>query len=185
MSECLNYKCMFNQNIPVKESCAYQKPNHYFHVCFFKYMFLKLKSCKHIFLKSNTTWFVTKKGIPSPHLSLFLFVGMHYDFGGLCGASLVDQLVKNLPAMWETWVWSLGWEGPPEKGKASHSGLGNSMDCIVHGVAESDTTEWLSVSLLLLFKLFLLVCTSKVLNIITGLFNAFSSLTCYIFKSPL
>ena len=33
-------------------------------------------------------------------------------------ASLVVQLVKNLPAMWETWVQSLGWENPLEKGKA-------------------------------------------------------------------
>ena len=32
-------------------------------------------------------------------------------------ASLVAQLVKNPPAMWETWVRSLGWEGPLEKGK--------------------------------------------------------------------
>ena len=31
------------------------------------------------------------------------------------------QLVKNLPAMQETWVRSLGWEGPLEKGKAPHS----------------------------------------------------------------
>ena len=36
-------------------------------------------------------------------------------------ASLVAQLVKNLPAMRETWVWSLGWEDPLEKGKATHS----------------------------------------------------------------
>ena len=35
--------------------------------------------------------------------------------------SLVAQMVKNLPAMWETWVLSLGWEDPPEKGKATHS----------------------------------------------------------------
>ena len=38
-------------------------------------------------------------------------------------ASLVAQLVKNLPAMWETWVWSLGWEDPLEKGKAIHSSI--------------------------------------------------------------
>ena len=38
-------------------------------------------------------------------------------------ASLVAQLVKNQPAMWETWVRSLGWEDPLEKGKASHSSL--------------------------------------------------------------
>ena len=35
-------------------------------------------------------------------------------------ASLVAQLVKNPPAMRETWVQSLGWEDPLEKGKATH-----------------------------------------------------------------
>ena len=38
-------------------------------------------------------------------------------------ASLVAQLVKNLPAKWETWSWSLGWEDPLEKGKATHSSI--------------------------------------------------------------
>ena len=38
-------------------------------------------------------------------------------------ASLVTQLVKNLPAMWETWVRSLCWEDPLEKGKATHSSI--------------------------------------------------------------
>ena len=38
-------------------------------------------------------------------------------------ASLVAQLVKNLPAMWETWVRSLGWEDPLEKGKATYSSI--------------------------------------------------------------
>ena len=38
-------------------------------------------------------------------------------------ASLVAQLVKNAPAMWETWVLSLGWEDPLEKGKATHSSI--------------------------------------------------------------
>ena len=36
-------------------------------------------------------------------------------------ASLVVQLVKNMPAVWETWVQSLGWEDSLEKGKATHS----------------------------------------------------------------
>ena len=36
-------------------------------------------------------------------------------------ASLVTQMVKNLPAMWETWVRSLGWEDPLEEGMATHS----------------------------------------------------------------
>ena len=89
-------------------------------------------------------------------------------------------MIKNLPAMQETWVSSLGQEDPREKervtqllcgsaGKESaynvgdmssipglggspgegegytlqYSGLENSMDCIVHGVAELDTTEQL------------------------------------------
>ena len=36
-------------------------------------------------------------------------------------ASLVAQLVKHLPAVQETWVGSLGWEDPLQKGKATHS----------------------------------------------------------------
>ena len=38
-------------------------------------------------------------------------------------ASLVAQLVKHLPAMWETWVLSLDWEDPPQKGTATHSSI--------------------------------------------------------------
>ena len=38
----------------------------------------------------------------------------------LFGASLVAQTVKNLPAMWENWVRSLGQEDPLEKGMANH-----------------------------------------------------------------
>ena len=32
-------------------------------------------------------------------------------------------MVKNLPAMWETWVQSLGWDDPLEKGMATHSSI--------------------------------------------------------------
>ena len=38
-------------------------------------------------------------------------------------ASLVAQTVKNLPAMQETWIQSLGQEEPPEKGMATHSSI--------------------------------------------------------------
>ena len=37
------------------------------------------------------------------------------------GASLVAHKVKNPPALWETWVQSLGWKDPMEKGTATHS----------------------------------------------------------------
>ena len=47
--------------------------------------------------------------------------------------SVVAHIVKNLPAMQETQVQSLGWEDPPGEGKGyphQYSGLENSMDCI-------------------------------------------------------
>ena len=42
---------------------------------------------------------------------------------GTTGASLVAQLVKNLPAMQEAWVQSLVWEDPLEKEMATHSSI--------------------------------------------------------------
>ena len=48
--------------------------------------------------------------------------------------TLRAQLVKNLLAMWETWVQSLGWEDPLEKGSATHSSI---LAWRVHGVAKS------------------------------------------------
>ena len=70
-------------------------------------------------------------------LIVYLVYYRHSDLG--FPYSLVGK--KNPPAMWETWVRSLGWEDPLEKGKATHSsaGLENSMDRIVHGVAKSRT----------------------------------------------
>ena len=45
------------------------------------------------------------------------------ELNALYGASLVAQMVKNPPAMQETWVRSLGWEDPLEKGKATLSSI--------------------------------------------------------------
>ena len=68
-------------------------------------------------------------------------------------ASLVAKTVKNLPAMQETWVQSLDWEDPLEKGKAAHSSIlafGEShgqrslVDCSPWAHEESDTTEQLT-----------------------------------------
>ena len=60
---------------------------------------------------------------------------------------LVAQMVKNLPAMWETQVRSLGWEDPLEEGVATHSSIlawRIAMDrgtwwATVHGVVKSQT----------------------------------------------
>ena len=63
---------------------------------------------------------------------------------------LMAQTVKNLPAMWEMWVQSLGWEGPREEGMATHSGIPclenphgqrSLMGYSTWGCKESDTTE--------------------------------------------
>ena len=62
-------------------------------------------------------------------------------------ASLVAQMVKNLPAMWETWVRYLGWEDPLEEGVATHSSIvawrilmdRGAWWATVHGVAKSQT----------------------------------------------
>ena len=70
---------------------------------------------------------------PSLHLFCKCFYGFLLNFPSklhslafdyiICWASLVVQLVKNPPAMWETWVRSLDWEDPLEKGKATHSSI--------------------------------------------------------------
>ena len=65
------------------------------------------------------------------------------------GASLVAQLVKNLPAMQETPGLIPGLGISPGEGKGyplQYSGLENSMDCVVHGIKESGMTERFSLS---------------------------------------
>ena len=62
-------------------------------------------------------------------------------------ASLVAQMVKNLPTMQETWVQSLGWEDPLEEGVTTHSNViawripmdREAWGAMVHGVAKSWT----------------------------------------------
>ena len=65
-------------------------------------------------------------------------------------ASLLAHLVKNQPAVWETWIRSLGWEDPLQKGMALHSSIlaWRIPDCIVQGVVKSrsDMIEQLSLS---------------------------------------
>ena len=63
-------------------------------------------------------------------------------------------MVKNLPAMWETWVQSLGWKDPLEKGTAAHSSILAWRNTWTEepggyrpwGHKESDTALWLSLT---------------------------------------
>ena len=72
----------------------------------------------------------------------------------LLWASLVAQLVKNLPAMQETWVQSPGWEDPLEKEMATHSSIlawkilwqRSLVDGSPWGHKESGTTERLTLT---------------------------------------
>ena len=75
--------------------------------------------------------FLASRSFQMSHYGLFLFYFLYIMLQFLfitilfivSWVSLVAQLVKNPPAMWETWVWSLGWEDPLEKGKATCSSI--------------------------------------------------------------
>ena len=88
----------------------------------------------------------------------------------ILGASLLAQTVKNLPAMWETWVWSLHQEDPLEKGIATHSSIlawripmdrGALAGCSPWSHKQLDTTEQLNnnnISTLEHIYVFLIFC---------------------------
>ena len=81
---------------------------------------------------SATSWVcVIGKGIHCSGHSWFLICKM--------GASLVAQLEKILPAMQETWVQSLGWKDPLEKGKATHSSI---LAWRISWTAQRVTHDW-------------------------------------------
>ena len=70
------------------------------------------------FCSANSSFKGTPLYEPTPR-NAYLLLGI--SFGGLL--LLVAQLLKNPPAMQETWVWSLGWEDTLGKEKATHSSI--------------------------------------------------------------
>ena len=92
------------------------------------------------FFTTKATWkTLVTTGPPGNSPFLPFLVHLSQSLGSLWD-SLVAQLVKNLPAMRETWVRSLGCEDPLEKGKATHSSiLAWRISWILHGVAKSQT----------------------------------------------
>ena len=91
--------------------------------------------------------------------------------------SLVAQLVKNLPAMQETWVQSLGWEDPLEEGMTTHSSIlawripmdRGAWRATVHRVAESDMTSGLTCTHVLLNQAWVLSPACRKVNTDTSL----------------
>ena len=72
-------------------------------------------------------------------------------------------------AMWETWVWSLGWEDPLEKGKATHSSILSWRIpwTIVQGVAKSQTQlSDFHVCVCVCVILFLMIMLSYAINVL-------------------
>ena len=69
-----------------------------------------------LFKRQNKDYYINKMKVRMGNLE----GNSHAKFPG---ASLVVQLVKNSPAMQETWIPSLGWEDPLEKGTATHTNV--------------------------------------------------------------
>ena len=63
--------------------------------------------------------------------------GRDSPFVRIVSSSCFPQLVKNSPAVQESWVWSLGWEDPLQKGKATHSSILTFTFCPHHGALRS------------------------------------------------
>ena len=86
-------------------------------------------ACTHWGEKINLLWDTRRRPLTPLHKDYFSL---------MVKASLVAQLVKNLPAMQETWVWSLGWEDLLEKEMAAHSSiLAWRIPWTVHGITKN------------------------------------------------
>ena len=95
-------------------------------------------------------WTDTVSKTPSHWQATCLILPYFYTTSTITGASLVVQMVKNLPGMRETWVPSLDWEDPLEEDTATHSSIlvwripmdRGAWQDTVHGVEKNWT--WLS-----------------------------------------
>ena len=93
-------------------------------------------------------WLHTRFFYSEKEDNIFLLRVMHWKSVliviALYWASLVTQMIKNLPAVWETWAWPLGWEDPLEKDMATQYSIlcwENSMgrgvwQATIHGITD-------------------------------------------------
>ena len=76
------------------------------------------KDCHVVVQSLSCVWLCKPENCSTPG-----FPVLHYLLEFAQTRSIVAQLVKNPPAMWETWVRPFGWEDPLEKGKVIHSNI--------------------------------------------------------------
>ena len=111
---------------------------HHSHLCLHPHMMLSLYVCLCVQISS-----FNKDTVLLDNDFILTWLPLQRPYFQIRSRSLVAQLVKNLPAMQETWVRSLGWEDPLEKGTATHSSILAWRIpwtvCIVHGVSKSWT----------------------------------------------
>ena len=112
-----------------------------------KYLLLKIKNSPKCMLLLLRVVFLA---LGTPISIFYPLSSLRVYLIELLGASLVAQTGKKLPAIWETWVQSLGWEKPLKKEMATHSSFlawripmdRGAWQAAVPGVAKSQT--WLS-----------------------------------------
>ena len=127
-----------------KEVWISNLPSKNFAVCIWCFLSCILRTVSHMFHKRRLLTISNKKqfllsGIQGKPHRYFNFI--------LLLASLVAQLVKNPPAMQETWVLSLGWEDLLEKGKAAHSSiLAWRIPWTVQSMGSQSWTHWATCS---------------------------------------
>ena len=121
----------------------------------------------HIHTAHQLAWHTHKHGcawarVPctSCQSPLWLMELLLWGLNHIIGASLVAQMVMNLPAMRETWVWSLGWGDPLEKETATTTTTKSLQLCPtlcdptdgsppgspVPGILQARTLEWVAIS---------------------------------------
>ena len=84
-------------------------------------LYVKSEDSSNLFILGKKPWGRVLFFFSPPSTNHFIFP-FHCTTDSV-RASLLAQLVENLPAMWETWVWSLDWEDPLEKGTATRSSI--------------------------------------------------------------
>ena len=130
-------------------TCVHVYPHIYIHLYAYMYLCIYIDICIHIiwaFLVAQLEESTSNTGDSSSIPGLRRFPGERIGYTlQYSWASLVAWMVKNLPAMQENWIQSIGWENPLEEGMTTHSSIlewripadRGAWQATVHGVTNS------------------------------------------------